>query len=285
MRESKINYNPFLSVKDNAIKNGVTEASIRYYIRVNNLDRRYDGKLKIVDDCRKYLKKHPEATKTELQHKTGHSLSTIRQYWEYITTEKELNNFDSKKTQVRLLRQGNNYYATHPSVTQDLLNVEQFDNKILEPFCGGGTMAEVIKANGYQVEAYDIADRKYGNQGDFFKVAFPKEEYDIITNPPYDDSLITIVNRCLDLCKNKVALLLPMLYLSGKARYSEIYKVNPPARIYVYTQRINIAKNGDFIKYSDSGANMTIYAWFIWEKGHTGTTELRWIHNDRTAWS
>ena len=97
MRESKIQYNPSLTVKENAKKNGVSEAAIRYYIKINHLDRRFDRKQNIVDDCRKYLKKHPDATKTELQQKTGHSLSTIRCYWEYITTEKELTYFDNEK--------------------------------------------------------------------------------------------------------------------------------------------------------------------------------------------
>ena len=191
--------------------------------------------------------------------------------------------FDKNKAQKRLLRQGNNYYATHPSVTQDLLSVEMFNDKILEPFCGGGSMADVIKSFGYNVEAYDIIDRGYGKQGDFFKIDFPIGEYDIISNPPYDDSLIRIINRCLDICNDKVAMLLPMLYLSGKARYEEIFKKNPPVRVYVYSERINIAKNGDFEQYSDSGANMTIYAWFVWKKGYKGTTELRWLHNDKAS--
>ncbi len=283
MRESKIQYNPSLSVKENAKKNGVTEAAIRYHIKVNHLDRRYDKKRNIVEDCRKYLKKHPEATRTELQKKTGHSLSTIRQYWEYISTETELMDFDKNKAQKRLLRQGNNYYATHPSVTEDLLSVEMFNDKILEPFCGGGSMADVIKSFAYEVEAYDIIDRGYGKQGDFFQVDFPEGEYDIISNPPYDESLIRIIKRCLAICNDKVAMLLPMLYLSGKARYEEIFKKNPPVRVYVYSERINIAKNGDFEQYSDSGANKTIYAWFVWKKGYKGATELRWLHNDKKS--
>lgn len=280
-RESKIQYNPALSVKENAKRNGVSEAAIRYHIKVNEIDRRFDRKQNVIEDCRKYLKKHPDATWDELQKKTGHSLSTMRKYREYITTEKELTDFDSNKAKKRQLRQGNNYYATHPSVTQDLLREEKFHNKVLEPFCGGGTMAEVIKKNGYEVEAYDLVDRGYGKIGDFFSVDYPKKEYDIITNPPYDANLIMIVKRCLSLCKNKVAILLPIQYLSGKERHSELYSKYPPSRVYIYCERINIAKDGDFEKYSDSGSNMTIYAWYIWEKGHTGETELKWIHNIR----
>ena len=100
-RESKIQYNPALSVKENAKRNGVSEAAIRYHIKVNEIDRRFDRKQSVIEDCRKYLKRHPDATWDELQKKTGHSLSTMRKYREYITTEKELTDFDNGKAKKR----------------------------------------------------------------------------------------------------------------------------------------------------------------------------------------
>ena len=281
MRESKITYYPTLSVKENAKKNGVSEAAIRYYIKTNNLDRRYERKLNIIAECRKYLKKKPKATKTDLHNKLGYAVSTIREYWEYITTEKELSNFDSNKSNNHQLRQVNDFYATHPSCTSDILREEIFHEKILEPFCGVGSMSKVIEKHGYRVLSYDIIDRGYGKVGDFFKVDYPKDKYDIITNPPYSDNLVEIIIRCLKLCKNKVAILMPLRYLSSEARYSGIYKKFPPSRVYVYQERICIAKNADFDTYNDAGANMEIYAWYIWEKGHKGTTELKWISNKR----
>ena len=156
MRESKITYYPTLSVKENAKKNGVSEAAVRYFIKTNNLDRRYERKLNIIAECRKYIKKHPKATKTELHGKLGYGLTTIRQYWEYITTEKELMDFDSSKAKKRQLRQNNNFYATHPSVAEDLMRVESFHNEVLEPFCGIGSISEPIANNGYSVLSYDL---------------------------------------------------------------------------------------------------------------------------------
>ena len=282
MRESKIQYNPSLSVAQNAKRNDVTEAAIRYYIKVNNIDRRFDRTQNLVADCRKYLKKHPNATKTELHEKTGHSLSTIRMYWEHITTEKELTNFNSQKKQKRQLRQLNNFYATHPSCTADILREEEFHKDVLEPFCGVGSMSEVIRQNGHNVLSYDIVDRGYGLVGDFYQVEFPRRKYDIITNPPYDN-VIDVVLRCLDICKEKVALLMPLRYLSSGSRYNELYKKYPPKCVYVYQERICIAKNADFEKYNDAGANMEIYAWYIWERGYKGTTELKWISNQKAV--
>lgn len=80
----------------------------------------------------------------------------------------------------------------------------------------------------------------------------------------------------------KVAMLMPLRYLlSGRDRHRNIYGKHPPARVYVYMERICIAKNADFEKYNDPGANREIYAWYVWEKGHAGSTELRWIHNGK----
>ena len=106
MRKSKIQYNPTLSVKDNAKRNGVSEAAIRYYIKVNNIDRRFDRTQNLIADCRNYLKEHPNATRAELAKETGHGINTIRRYWDAAHERASIEQFknDSKKkfTRTRL---------------------------------------------------------------------------------------------------------------------------------------------------------------------------------------
>lgn len=102
MRESKIQYNPALTVKENAKLNGVSLAAVRWHIKENHLDRRSERTQNLIADCREYLRKHPKATKTELHKKTGYSLSTIRIHWDYISGEKEWTNFDSEKVEKNL---------------------------------------------------------------------------------------------------------------------------------------------------------------------------------------
>lgn len=41
-----------------------------------------------------------------------------------------------------------------------------------------------------------------------------------------------------------------------------------------FPKRLNCAKNGEFEKYKSSAI---AFAWFIWEVGYKGITELRWI--------
>lgn len=85
-----------------------------------------------------------------------------------------------------------------------------FQPNILEPFCGIGTVAEEIKKAGYEVIAYDIVDRGYGKVADFKTLEVERGKFDVISNPPYDEHLIDNIHKCLDICHDKVALLLPL---------------------------------------------------------------------------
>lgn len=74
---------------------------------------------------------------------------------------------------------------------------------------------------------------------------------------------------------HKVAMFLKIQFLEGKARRA-LFAQHPPKVIYVSSGRLRCAMNGDFERYSK--ANAVCYAWYVWEKGHTGETVLRWIN-------
>lgn len=279
-RESKIHYNPNLSIEENARINGVTADGIKYHIQANAIDRRLENKIIIVEKIRKCLSKFPDASIAKVALQTGYDKNTVRKYWDIANGNVPVGILRSsgKKT-TKKLRERNNFYASHPSCGTDILREETFNPNILEPFCGTGSLSEAIKSKGFYVESYDIVDRHYGKVGDFFQVDFPCGKYDIISNPPYSEDLTAIIKRCIHICKDKVALLMPLRYLSGENRYTEVYQKYPPVRVYAYIERINIALNADFAKYNDPGSNREMYAWFIWLKNYAGSTELRWIHN------
>ena len=68
-------------------------------------------------------------------------------------------------------------------------------------------------------------------------------------------------------------MLFRLAFLEGQARY-KLFNKYPPKRVYVFSKRLNCAKNGDFNKYKSSAI---AFAWFIWEKGYIGDTKLKWI--------
>ena len=89
-RNTKIKYDPSLSVVENAKMCGVSVAAIRYYIKTRGIDRRYEGKVKVVEGMKAYLAEHPNATRAELQRATGHGINTIRRYWDVLHGTDEL---------------------------------------------------------------------------------------------------------------------------------------------------------------------------------------------------
>lgn len=50
------------------------------------------------------------------------------------------------------------YYATEPKAVHLLLEQEEFSKRILEPACGEGHIAEVLKDHGHIVTATDLID-------------------------------------------------------------------------------------------------------------------------------
>lgn len=99
MKHSRIIYYPNKTIHENAIINGVTDDGIRYHIKTNHIDRRLESKLIIINDIKKYLKKHPTATKEKISKATKHSVSTIRRYIRIVQGEEQVEmNFGSQKT-------------------------------------------------------------------------------------------------------------------------------------------------------------------------------------------
>lgn len=170
-------------------------------------------------------------------------------------------------------REENDFYATEPKAVELLLEEELFSRCVLEPACGQGHIAEVLKKSGYKVLASDLVDRGYGDTIDFFDM---KQCYcDIITNPPYKLAQ-KFVEHALDIAEDgiKVAMLLKLTFLEGKAR-KKLFEKYPFKTLYVSSSRLNCAKNGDFEKY---GNKAVAYAWYVWQKGYKGRPSIKWIN-------
>lgn len=172
-------------------------------------------------------------------------------------------------------REENDYYATDPKAIDELLRYETFNQNIWENACGMGHLSKRLKKYGYNVLSTDLIDRDYQDQILNF---LSDETYlfngDIITNPPYKYCTEWILKSLNSIPEgNKVALFLKLQTLEGQKRYDEIYSKYPPKSVYVFVKRIQCAKNGEF-----KGSSAVCYAWFVWEKGYTGNTILKWIN-------
>ena len=56
---------------------------------------------------------------------------------------------------------------------------------------------------------------------------------------------------------------------------TKIISAFPPKTVYISSSRLKCAINGNFDAMKGSA---TSYAWYIWEKGFNGTTELKWFN-------
>ena len=172
-------------------------------------------------------------------------------------------------------RQAEDYYATAPLAAELLLEVEPDLNNIWECACGEGHLAKVFDSVGKLGKATDLINRGYGDVEDFLHNSEPYPNGDIVTNPPYKyaqqfvEHALNIVDKGRYVC-----MFLKVLFLEGKAR-KELFNKFPPKVIYVSSSRINCARNGDFATYTSSAI---AYAWFVWQKGFSGETVVKWIN-------
>jgi hypothetical protein len=168
--------------------------------------------------------------------------------------------------------EGPDFYPTPPWATHALINVERFEGPIWEPACGDGTMSKVLRRTGLDVESSDLYDRGYGDTGvDFLNQN--REIDNIVTNPPYNSAEGFVVSG-LRQATRKLCLLLRLAFLEGANRQRTIFTKSPPARVWVFSERITFYPAGAAVK----GSGTTAYAWFVWDKkSSNNSTELKWI--------
>ena len=183
------------------------------------------------------------------------------------------------------IRQTEDFYATDPNALRLFINRFGKDNNeiaqnVWEPACGQGHLAEVLEEYGHKVLATDLVNRGYGKGGIDFLADFlldGKNTFngDILTNPPFKVAE-KFVEKAMDRLEqkgNRLFLFLKIQFLEGQKR-KELFEKYPPKYVYVYSARQLCCKDGEFEKYT---ATTQCYAWYIWEKGFTGETTLRWI--------
>jgi hypothetical protein len=94
----------------------------------------------------------------------------------------------------------------------------------------------------------------------------------IVTNPPYNCAEGFVASGVKH-ARKKFALLLRLAFLEGANRAYTIFSKIPPARVWVFSERITFYPNG----VDPKGSGTTAYAWFVWDKEAPGQTELKWF--------
>ena len=186
-------------------------------------------------------------------------------------------NFSANNTTDR--RKQTDFYETPYSLTREFLDVEKFDKSlsVCEPACGKGAITKVL--NEYWdkdlITSYDQEVNFLWETGNYNSV---------ITNPPYTTAL-QFIDRAKRVATEKFAFLLPLSYLHGKQRYDEIYTDREYGlkKVYVFTRYPMLGE-----KIREDGkyrTGMMVYAWFVWENGHSGLPMIDWLDNNEDVLS
>jgi len=166
---------------------------------------------------------------------------------------------------------GPDFFPTPKWATFALIDNEKFDGEIWESACGDGAMSQVLEQTGCPVVSTDLYDRGFGEAGQDF-LAATRKTANIVTNPPYNCAEGFVANG-VKLASGKFALLLRLAFLEGGNRANTIFSRIPPARVWVFSERITFYMKGA----TQGGSGTTAYAWFVWDKDASSGTELKWF--------
>lgn len=167
--------------------------------------------------------------------------------------------------------EGPDFFPTPRWATFALADNETFKGGIWECACGNGAMSGVLEEAGNQVYSSDLFDRGFGEAGlDFLHATQAADN--IVTNPPYNcaEGFVAIGTK---LAKRKFALLLRLAFLEGANRERTIFSKFPPSRVWIFSERITFYPANVEAK----GSGTTAYAWFVWDKDASHSTELKWF--------
>jgi len=165
-------------------------------------------------------------------------------------------------------------WATRALIEHVLEGKSQIANlRCLEPACGAGHMAKVLKTYFGEVICSDAYDYGYGAICDFLATPYEQGEFDwVITNPPFRLAE-EFVLRSMRIARSGVAILARTVFLESVGRYEAIYSTCPPTKFAQFVERVPMVKGRLDIR----ATTATGYAWFVWEKGIATMPRLMWI--------
>jgi hypothetical protein len=143
----------------------------------------------------------------------------------------------------------------------------------LEPACGAGHMAKVLKEYFKKVLCADAYRYGYGEVRDFLTYPYEANSADwVITNPPFRLAEEFVI-RALEIARSGVAILARSVFLESVGRYQGIFRECPPSKFAQFVERVPMVRGRLDMK----ATTATGYPWMVWEKGATHQPRLMWV--------
>lgn len=173
------------------------------------------------------------------------------------------------------------HWATRAFIESQLItNHDLAKSTCLEPACGQGYMAMVLKEYFGTVKSFDILDYGYPDmiEEDFLNNSLGDESFDwVITNPPFKTAEAFITEACR-VARVGVAMLVRTVFIESVGRYERLFRDNPPSYFAQYCERVAMVKG----RLDPKASTATGYGWIVWEKKRRDKDcLLRWIPQSR----
>jgi hypothetical protein len=143
----------------------------------------------------------------------------------------------------------------------------------LEPACGAGHMAKVLKEYFGEVKAADAYPYGYGPIRDYLTYPYENNDFDwVITNPPFRRAE-EFVLRSFRVARRGIAILARTVFLESSGRYNGIFREKPPTKLAQFVERVPMVKG----RLDGKATTATGYAWFVWQKENPCEPRLTWV--------
>lgn len=169
-------------------------------------------------------------------------------------------------------------FPTPPWATRALLEhvigTENLDQlTCLEPACGAGHMAKVLKEYFREVRCADAYDYGFAPVRDFLSYPYETNAVDwVITNPPFRLAE-EFVQRSFDVARRGVAVLVRTVFLESVGRYNRLFQDEPPSKFAQFVERVPMVKG----RLDQKATTATGYAWLVWEHHIRDHCRVVWI--------
>ncbi len=164
------------------------------------------------------------------------------------------------------------WYCEPRWIVDALLSVETFAGACWDPAAGGGNIPDAVIAQGLPCIATDIRPQRDDVRQMDFLNGICGGVSNIISNPPYG-VIVPWVDRARSIATEKVAILGRLAFLEGQAR-RPWFQSTGLTRVWVSSRRPSMPPGGVDMK--ASGGSIA-FAWFVWERGHSGAPSLGWL--------
>lgn len=197
----------------------------------------------------------------------------------HSTTERAKDDFYQSSTEIANAL----FECVKAGIKRNELYAERLEETvIIDSSVGTGTLLEPFRYKCWSLIGYDIADRgyKFVSVQDWLtvkEIPNPRNKPKVIVqNPPFKLAL-EFVQHSLELLNNGELLfsLHRIQFLEGLERFENLYKnkYKRPKYVFVFTKRVSCITPD----IENKGKNAVCFAWFMWQKGYRGSTQIKWI--------